>query len=76
MLRRGHHRLVGLLRGGDRVLIVLLILSVAGTGFCIWAEAHPPRSPQPVPVQTPTPVTVVIDDDDGDPPTVVQIKRG
>jgi len=60
------------------VLIVLLILSVVGTGYCIWAEAHPPRSPQPVPVpvQTPTPVTVVIDDDDGDPPTVVQIKRG
>jgi hypothetical protein len=54
------------------MLMSLLIFSVAATAFCIWAEAHPPAPP----AKAPTPVTVVLDDDDGDPPTVVQIKRG
>ena len=58
------------------MLILALVLSIAGTAWCVWMEGHPPPRPVPAPVRATTPVTVVLDDDDGDPPTVVQIRRG
>ena len=42
------------------MLIVLLILTLAGTAWSIWAYAHPPKPvAQP---QTPTPVAVEWDE--------------
>jgi hypothetical protein len=62
------------------MLTLALILSVAGTSYCIWAEAQAlPRKPTTPPTQV-TPVQVSIDmeddptDDDADPPTVVQTR--
>jgi len=59
------------------MLILALIASLGLTAFCLWAEAHPPP---PKGATQPTPVTVQIVEetppDDGDPPTVVQTRRG
>jgi hypothetical protein len=56
------------------MLILALILSIAGTAYCVWMEGHPPPVPRPAP--TPVTVEVVLDVDEGDPPTIVQIRRG
>jgi hypothetical protein len=55
------------------MLILALILSIVVTAVCVWMEGHPPpRAAAPTAVT----VEVVIDNDEGDPPTVVQIRRG
>jgi len=41
----------------NRMLIVLLILTLAGTAWSIWAYAHPPKCAQP-PVERPEPTPV------------------
>jgi hypothetical protein len=56
------------------MLILALVLSIVGTAVCVWMEGHPP--PRSAPAPTAVTVEVVIDNDEGDPPTVVQIRRG
>ena len=41
------------------MLIVLLIATIAGTAWCIWAYAHPPKCVQP-PVERPEPTPVEV----------------
>lgn len=41
------------------MLIVLLILTLAGTAWCIWAEAQPPKCAHP-PVERPEPTPVEV----------------
>ena len=41
------------------MLIVLLILTLAGTAWSIWAYAHPPKSAQP-PTERPEPTPVAV----------------
>ncbi len=62
------------------MLTLALVLSIAGTAYCIWAEAHPPPRVKATP-PAPEPATQVIaelaedpPDDDVDPPTVVQTR--
>ena len=45
------------------MLIVLLILTLAGTAWSIWAYAHPPKCAQP-PVERPEPTPVVVEWDE------------
>lgn len=60
------------------MLILALILSIAGTAWCIWMEAHPPpRVPAPRIITPATAVIVQMIEESGtefddDPPTVVQ----
>lgn len=45
------------------MLIVLLILTLAGTVWSIWAYAHPPKCAQP-PTEKPEPTPVVVEWDE------------
>ena len=45
------------------MLIVLLILTLAGTAWSIWAYAHPPKSAQP-PTERPEPTPVAVEWDE------------
>ena len=45
------------------MLIVLLILTLAGTAWSIWAYAHPPKCAQP-PVERPEPTPVAVEWDE------------
>ncbi len=62
------------------MLILALVLSLAGTAYCIWAEAHPPRkvvAPPPTPDRATQVIAELAEDppdDDVDPPTVVQTR--
>lgn len=45
------------------MLIVLLILTLAGTAWCIWAETQPPKCALP-PLERPEPTPVEVEWDD------------
>lgn len=45
------------------MLIVLLILSLAGTAWSIWAYAHPPKCVHP-PAERPEPTAVTVEWDE------------
>jgi hypothetical protein len=57
------------------MLLVALFFSVAFTGWCIYAEVHPPKTKE---ILKPTPVIAEMAEDndfDDDPPTVVAVTR-
>jgi hypothetical protein len=57
------------------MLLAALFFSVAFTGWCIYAEVHPPKTKE-IPKPTPAIVEMAEDNDfDEDPPTVVAVPR-